>query len=169
MIFPPGPKRTIHLPRWAADIIGNPPRSGEGFHIWLFRAALALWKCSRTEDEIYAILENAAAPCGRYVQQREIQDAIRNSYALAARSPTVRCRSWPAVNHEQREAIIAKGTGLVDLWETSPVRFEDNAPHTEQIIDRLFPSNPLLCCGKSNQTSTRNHENNGGNNCRHSN
>jgi hypothetical protein len=62
------------------------------------------------------------------------------------------------VNAEQREAVIASGAGLVDLWEISPVRFDDNAPHTEQIIDRLFPGNPLLCCGKSNSdfdTKTR--------------
>src|SRR5205823_615460 len=142
--------RAIRLPRWAADIVANPPRSGEGFHLWLFRAARALWKCSRTEDEIYAVLENAAVICGRYVQQREIQDAIRNSYAAGLRPARLRCRSWPAVNREQHEAIVANGTGLVDLWETSPVCFEDNAPHTEQIIDRLFPGNPLLCCGKSN-------------------
>jgi hypothetical protein len=29
------------------------------------------------------------------------------------------------------------------------LRIEDNEPHTEQIIDALFPGNPLLCCGKS--------------------
>ena len=41
------------------------------------------------------------------------------------------------------------GVGLVDLWEMSPVRFEDNDSHTEAIVDMLFPGNPLLCCGKS--------------------
>jgi hypothetical protein len=142
--------RTIRLPRWAADIIGNPPRSGEGFHSWLFRAALALWKCGRNEDEIYAILENAAVICGRYVQQREIQDAIRNSYATGLRPATSRSRSWPAVNHEQREAIITTGGGLVDVWEKSPIHIEDNNPRTEAIIDLLLPGDPLLCCGKSN-------------------
>ncbi len=39
-------------------------------------------------------------------------------------------------------------------WRTcgseSKPRIEDNAAHTEAIIDRLFPGNPLLCCGKSN-------------------
>jgi hypothetical protein len=145
--------RTIRLPRWAADIVANPPRSGEGFHLWLFRAALALRKCSRTEDEIYAVLENAAATCGRHVQQREIQEAIRNSYATGLRPATLRRRSWPAINHEQREAIVTHGPGLVDLRETSPVRFEDNAAHTEQIIDALFPDNPLLCCAATKATA----------------
>jgi hypothetical protein len=36
---------------------------------------------------------------------------------------------------------------LAELWETSPVRSEDNAPHTEEVIDQLFPGNPLLCVG----------------------
>lgn len=31
----------------------------------------------------------------------------------------------------------------------SPIKFTDNKPHTEQILDVLFPGNPLLCCGKS--------------------
>ena len=47
----------------------------------------------------------------------------------------------------------------MDLWEASPVRFEDSQSHTEEIIDRLFPGNPLLCVGKSNsQFATRHRE-----------
>ena len=38
----------------------------------------------------------------------------------------------------------------MDLWEASPVRFEDNDAHTEALIDALFPGDPLLCCGLSN-------------------
>jgi hypothetical protein len=67
--------------------------------------------------------------------------------------------AWPSVNLEQREAVIASGAGLADLWETSPVRFEDNESYTEQIISALFPGNPLLCCGKSNtEFDTRSRE-----------
>jgi hypothetical protein len=39
--------------------------------------------------------------------------------------------------------------GLADLWELSPVRIDSNEPHTEQIIEALFPGNPLLCCGEA--------------------
>ena len=63
---------------------------------------------------------------------------------------TTQLTAWPKVNAEQREAAIASGVGLVDLWEISPVRFEDNESHTEEIIDALFPGNPLLCRGRSN-------------------
>src|SRR5262245_49791018 len=112
----------IRLPRWAADIVGNPAKSGEGFHLWLFRAARALWECGRDRYEVRAILENAASTCGRRVTAREIEDAVRNSYTNAFRSSYFQRQRWPALNVEQREAIIASGKGLVDLWEMSPIR-----------------------------------------------
>ena len=56
---------------------------------------------------------------------------------------------WPGVNQEQREAIVRDNGGLADLWEASKPRIEDAAQHTEEIINRLFPGNPLLCCGQS--------------------
>jgi hypothetical protein len=48
--------------------------------------------------------------------------------------------------------VLASGAGLVDLWEISPVRFEDNESYTEQIVDALFPNNPLLCAGRSHSS-----------------
>jgi hypothetical protein len=53
------------------------------------------------------------------------------------------------MNQEQRAAILRDNGGLADLWELSPRRIEDNGQHTEEIIDRLFSGNPLLCSGKS--------------------
>ena len=47
------------------------------------------------------------------------------------------------------EAIANASKGLVDLWEASPVRIDSNEPNTDEIIDVLFPGNPLLCCGWS--------------------
>ena len=39
------------------------------------------------------------------------------------------------------------------------MRFEDNDSHCEEIVDTLFPGNPLLCCGKSNsEFATRSRE-----------
>jgi hypothetical protein len=137
------------LPQWCADIISNPPRSGEVFHNWIFRAARALWKCRRGENDIREILENAAESCGRRVLAREIADAIRHSQASAFQIARAQHQPWPAVNHEQREAVIATGFALVDLWEVSPVRFEDNESHTEELVDVLFPGNPWLCVGLS--------------------
>src|SRR5438132_12835878 len=129
--------RRGRLPRWAADIVANPPRSGEGFHYWLFRAARGLWKCGRHENDIHEFLQNAAASCGRHVSEREILDAVRRSQTSAFQLTRGHHQPWPAVNHEQREAVIATGFGLVDLWEISPVRFEHNESHADELIDRL--------------------------------
>jgi hypothetical protein len=138
------------LPTWAVDILSAVPKSGEGFHSWLFRAACVLWKCGRSESDIREVLENAASTCGRFVPQREIDEAVRNSQVSAFQPLSVLHRPWPALNREQREAVIKKAKfSLVDLWEASPVRFKDNKPHTEEISDALFPGNPLLCCGKT--------------------
>jgi len=39
--------------------------------------------------------------------------------------------------------------GLYDLWESSPIRLESPENQSEEIIDVIFPGNPLLCCGKA--------------------
>jgi hypothetical protein len=141
---------TTQLPQWVIDILSAIPKEGEGFHNWLFRAARALWRCGRDKNEIRAILENATSTCGRFVPQREIDEAIRNSRVSASQPLSVQHHRWPALNREQREAVIREvQCGLVDLWEVSPVRIDDNETHTEEIIDALFPGDPLLCCGKT--------------------
>jgi hypothetical protein len=55
--------------------------------------------------------------------------------------------AWPDANFELVEAVAEGGSGLVDLWEASPIRLDSNTPKTAEIIDILFPGNPLLCCG----------------------
>ena len=81
--------------------------------------------------------------------------------------------AWPPRNKEKIDNIVRAGGGLYDLWETSPVRFEpsirlseleaqpaddarrpDLKPqvcscYTEEIVDALFPGDPLLCVGRS--------------------
>jgi hypothetical protein len=56
---------------------------------------------------------------------------------------------WLGPDFERIEAVAHTGNCLVDLWEASPVRLDSNKPKTDQIIDALFPGNPLLCCGWS--------------------
>jgi hypothetical protein len=94
------------------------------------------------------------------VKPGEIERAVERSAAVAWKpgQPVAAARApvWPSINAEEREAITATGLGLVDLWEASPVRFEDNGSHAEEIIDALFPGDPLLCVGQSNsQFATR--------------
>jgi hypothetical protein len=105
----------------------------------------------RSAAEIVQLL--GAATAGEPVKHGKIERAVERSAAAAWQPGQRHARpappAWPEVNAEQREAIIATGAGLVDLWEVSPVRFEDNAAHTEAIIDAVFPGNPLLCVGRT--------------------
>jgi hypothetical protein len=142
------------LPPFIDEMLAVPPRAGEGVHNWLFRVARQL-HVHMPAGEIVSLLESRVANCGRAVSRAEIISAVQNSLPCAWQSrdiaaPVQSAVKWPCVNQEQREAIISDNGGLADLWELSRPRIEENAQHTEEIIDGLFPGNPLLCCGKSN-------------------
>src|SRR5260370_578606 len=54
------------------------------------------------------------------------------------------------VDEGRRNIVLDESrVGIVDIWENSPIRFEDNDCHTEAIIDILFPPGTLLCVGRS--------------------
>ncbi len=146
---------TRELPKFVVDLLAAPPPAGEGVHAWLFRVARQL-HAHLPAVEIVALLESQVATCGRHVPHNEIVSAVQNSLACAWQpggnaAPVKAAAKWPGVNQEQREAIVAHNGGLADLWELSKPRIDDNAAHAEAMIDRLFPGNPLLCCGKSSQ------------------
>lgn len=101
------------------------------------------------------MLECRVSNCGRRVSRQEIVSAVQNALPCAwgTNRPegTRASLAWPTVNREQRDAVLAAsdGFGLVDLWEISPIRFEDNGSHVEAIIDALFLADSLLCCAES--------------------
>ena len=140
------------LPQFVRDLLATVPHSGNGVHRWLFRVARHL-HAHLPAGEIVTLLENAVSNCGRHVPHSEIIDAVKNS--LVAWQPSndqaskTAVSKWPIINQEQLEAIVRDSGGLVDLWELSRPRIEDSAQHAEDIIDQLFPSNSLLCCGRS--------------------
>ena len=142
----------LNLPQFVHDLLASPPRRGGGLNLWFYRVARVLHPF-RAPAEIVELLK--AATAGEPVKHGEIERAVENSKATAWKpgqpSQSVGRPAWPKLNAEQRAAVIADhGYGLVDLWEASPVRLEDNKSHTEELIDVLFPGNPLLCAGKSN-------------------
>ncbi len=140
------------LPGFVRDMLTALPRAGEGVHAWLFRVSRQL-HAHLPAGQIVVLLEHRVRDCGRHVPRNEIVAAVQNSLSCAWQQSGKPVSfkpapKWPMVNHEQREAIRA-GRGLADLWELSPVRIEDNQPHTEQIVDRLYAPDALLCCAAS--------------------
>ena len=57
-------------------------------------------------------------------------------------------RRWPDPDPGAIAAISKTGFSLYDLWESSPCRFDDDLPHTEEVIDALFPGySPFFVAG----------------------
>ena len=138
------------LPRFVRDLLASPPQRGNGLNIWLYRIARVLHPY-RNANEIVHLLR--AVTDGEPIHAGEIERAVKRSKLTAWEpgqpSRVVPAPAWPAIDRTARDAIVQSGGGLVDLWEDSPVRVEDNETHTEALIDLLFPGNPLLCCGLS--------------------
>ena len=142
--------RSQTLPQFVRDLLASPPHRGGGLNLWLYKVARVLHPF-RDANQIIELLK--AATAGEQVKHGEIERAVERSKATAwqpGQAPQPTISAWPKLNKEKREAITRKGGGLVDLWEASPVRLEDNESHTEKIIDILFPCACLLCAGRSN-------------------
>ncbi len=145
---------TIKLLPGVQDFLCRCPKSGEGVHRWIFSAALTLHRARVPESEMAGLIFNATKNCGRDVSSQEIKDAIVNSgrYLRDGIPAERRTPKWPTQNLEQIEAITRDGIGLDGLREISPAKWSDSKPHTEEVIDLLFPGNPLLCVGQSKYT-----------------
>jgi hypothetical protein len=83
--------------------------------------------------------------------------------AVAAASPVLPLApDWPEPDPGLIERIVKYGLRLADLWDMSPIRLEsEDKSHScaEDVIDILFPGNPLLCCGRTSwQFATRRRE-----------
>ena len=141
------------LPRFVLDLLAACPSAGGGVHNWLFRVARVLHPFYPDKGEMAALIAASVAGCGREVPVSETEKAVANSEGCAwqpgQKAKRAQSRgAWPVANAEQIEAVVAASEwgGLVDLWEASPFRF-DEGPVTEDLVDALFPANPLICCG----------------------
>ena len=102
-------------------------------------------------------IRNAGARVPRGKFERQWMNAIKwtahHGNIVSAQSDALQ-PSQPSIDYHRVDAIVREGIGLYDLWEQSPVRFDDDQAHTEEIIDVIFPDNPLLCVGVSQSIFT---------------
>src|ERR1051326_5891285 len=133
------------LPAWTKGLVLSCPRKGKGVHQWLFIQALKLYGSSLDPAQLAQLLREATANCGREVTDREIEDAIQNSQRIAGGAPAVRLAPrWPQRNEKQIATVAANGPDLAGLESSSSVHWSGGQPHTEKVVDALFPGNPLL-------------------------
>jgi hypothetical protein len=143
--------RITNLPCGVQDFLARCPKAGDGVNRWIFSAARLLHRANVLESEIPALISAATKNCGRVVTAQEIERAVvnsgrslKNGFQAERRTPR-----WPQANQEQIEAVVRNGARLDDLKRMSPVKWSDSKAHTEEVIDLLFPGNPLLCVGLS--------------------
>jgi hypothetical protein len=152
------------LPEQITKMLHSCPKAGNGVHSWLYNTALRLHPFFGDKNCIADLLRRHSADCGRDVGEQEIWNAIENSESWLAgqKGKSTEARTvarWPARNEEQIEAITKAGPDLAGLIAMPPMRWIDEQPHTEEIIDILFPGNPLLCAGlKKESALTRTRE-----------
>src|SRR5262249_35113138 len=118
---------------------------------YLFIAALKLNPFVPDKAELASMLDAATSNCGREVPAREIEAAIRNSQRCCENPGPAANPRWSPRDDESIRAVLRDGPGLAQLEAISPVRFADDKPHTEEVIDALFPGNPLLCAAKDKE------------------
>lgn len=158
-----------------------PAIAGQHGHDTTFKTACALvWGFALEPHQAFWFMREYNARCqppwNEYELRRKLDQALKHSgpqkprgYLLGQEyrplrntniaSPIGAPSAWPKPDTERIGAIVSEGPGLYDLWEGSPVRFDNEASHTEEIIDVLFPEDPLLCCAKSNEVfATRSRE-----------
>lgn len=136
------------------------PTASAGVHRWLFITALRLRSYWLSDEQIAELLEAATRDCGREVPDREIADAVRNSRSerpawsqagpilgSASSSTNPAAPRWPARNYSLIQEIGRSGPSMAELADLTPERCRQLRHNQVQVLDLLFPGNPLLCCG----------------------
>lgn len=118
----------------------------------LFRDACAMTKAGISHEEQVRILETRFGDYYRPLQNREIENAVRSSFASGDR---VLRRQYPEPNPGARAKVTARCSGALEqLRSQSPVASPHLIPSSE-VIDRFFGEESLLCMGSApERTST---------------
>jgi hypothetical protein len=139
------------IPSHLREELGKPPARGQGLNDWLHSSALKLHGRYSNAD-IVEILKRISAgmeiKSGEIERQVERTAAFKEGRLVNPTTGTGGYRSWPTLNEGLRAAAVKKYSYAQSDLESVVV---EDWNDTEEIIDRLFPGNPLLCCGYSNK------------------
>lgn len=79
----------------------------------------------------------------------KLMDGVEGSNHAFKDAPETKPK-WPEFNAgEHRRIVEFEKFGLSDLYDLSPVKFHDDKPHSVEILNTVFPGNPLVCCGRT--------------------
>lgn len=120
------------------------PASGHGVHTWVFHAACCAVEAGIANDE--AVEEIKALMTRDPDPPSEVEDALQSARGERRNSAP----RWTPPNAARIAAIAKEEPTLFELVSRSPapIQFGEQS-RTEEIIDALFPGNPWLCVGRS--------------------
>ncbi len=124
--------------------LGLPPKSGDGVHRWIFKAACIL-KEHYQQPLVFRVIREAVSECGRSVHDREISDAIAASDHPASQSqegpPAFRSKPrWPETDWAMVRKVVEDHPDAEDFFGGIEL-------NGWSVLQRLFPGNPLVCMG----------------------
>ncbi len=122
------------------------PTAGEGVHRWIYHVVCRMIEANIDDHEIVSYCDENST---RTLQPNEVENAIRSRCGSLQSSISPKRLRWPRRSTALVEQFIGTKT-VPDLTNASPIPVEGY--DAEQIIDHLFPGNPLLCCGVSSWT-----------------
>jgi hypothetical protein len=131
-----------------------------GIHLAIFKAAVTLRDAGASGASALSAL---FAWRGPYAFRRPVSDTeLREACLSAFNRPSPRMQraalqhhvgstkpTWPIADPDKRAQLVEPDFGLVDLWERSPIRFDDAKAYTRWVLPQLFPRDPLLCFGET--------------------
>ena len=138
-------------------LIESCPPSGGGVHDWSFKVLRSLsrhYSCDRLLLEAARAIFNKFAT--REIGDGEIQRQIGNARnrsagnrcGLNATREHVSPSGWPEPDLEAIESIVRSGPRLAELQSALTACPHRSHLRCLEILQRLFPGDPLLCCGK---------------------
>ena len=154
----------MSVPESIRHYVQSPPMAGCGqnFHDWLMGAANKLAK-HVYQNEAFDLLMAAGRIAGRS-DPAEVRNTINKAYAECGAAyigndtwkrpdgeTFKREPAWPSPDLAAVLAVTDGGPDLNDLRQLSPVKFKGEGPHSEEVVDELFPGNPWLCPGKTQE------------------
>jgi len=119
------------------------PEPGDGVHQWFYHAACCAVDAGLPDEEAIVEIEALAT---RDPKGSEIEDAL----AAARGEQRQRSPRWSPSNLMAVRKIVQDGPTILGLISKSPepIRFGDPS-RVEETIDALFPGNPWLCVGET--------------------
>jgi len=130
------------------------PQLDSNVHRLVYAVACILRDAGATVESarkaLYGWRDTSTFRPGRFVPNSELEEALSDTYRQprqAFGTNTPRTPKWPKPDPEKRRSLIDPDFTLRDLIALSPHKFSDTKPHTREILEALFPGDPLMSCG----------------------